>query len=452
MIKNYFLTAIRNLLREKGHSLIKILGLSLSLMACIFISLYLKHELSFDQSHPQKNRIYRIIEKQNQAGTWYDIAKTPPPLAEKIKNDFTGVESAVHLIPNYDLFLTNIESEVSIDKVKGIYSKEALVEILDLTFIQGDAKDAFAHPASIVVTETLAYQLFGEENPMGKLVQFQSDTTLQVRGVIQDLPKHSHMPLDCVIPLNFLVDRFGMDLTNWGQNYFYTYAMLAEGVDPQHLGDQINQFAQQGLNWDWVTFSLQPLTDIYLHSFFAFNTDFGPRGDYRYVRYSLLIGLIILLIASINLVNLAVASASQRNKEIGMRKISGASRKQIALQFMGEAFLQVILSFFIGITGVQLALPLFNSWTQLNLTWELSPLFWLSLGGLFVLTVLLTGVYPSWLLGAKSPKESFTSKSHLKQNKGFSLQELFDRRSIFCGHYPDWSYPGDFPAAEFHTE
>lgn len=401
MLRNHFIIAWRNLLKNKVFSFINIFGFAAGIAVCLLILLFIADELRYDKFNKNYHTLYRVAQEQGQSGTWYKVGRSPAPLAAALQQDIPEIVNATRFALWGNMLLTY--GDKLIDEPGGIYAEKNLFQMFDFPFMQGNSHTAFANPHSIVLTESLARKYFGNANPVGKSIRLNNQYTLAVTGVIKNIPAHSHLQFDFVIPFEFLKE-YGTDLTKWGHNAFYTYVQLSERADVQKVDAKLRSYAKTKFNEDEQVLYLQALKDIHLYSQFDFNSDFGQRGDIRYVRFFSLIAAIVMLIAVFNFMNLSTARATQRAKEVGLRKVIGASRKQLILQFLGESLLFSLLAGLLSLTVVQLSLPLFNELTGkhisiLGFEYTHTLLF----GGLIVLVGLLAGIYPAFFLSSFLP-------------------------------------------------
>lgn len=422
MFSHYFKTAVRNLLRNKLISAINILGLSTGLAVCLIIYLFVSYQKSYDTHHTKADQIYRVVQDQLQSGEWYAVARTPAPMAPYILENYPDAENASRTAFRSNMLLS--AGETHRDGFQGVFADPAFMEIFDHQILQGDPQQALSDPYSIILTESLRKNMFQEtEEVLGKTILFNQETPLIVKAVIADIPRESHIPYDYIIPFS-LFETYGMNLANWNANAYYTYVQLREGTDISAIDRELTRYIQEDRGQDDQRFYLQPLTDIFLKSDFAFNTDFGPRGKEQTIYFFSLIAFIILLIACINFTNLSTAKALKRTREIGLRKVVGAGRNQLIRQFMGESLLTVSISFILAIFISQQALPFFHALTGLEIYTDWSnPSLYLGMGGIFLLTMLLAGSYPAFILSSYKPVEALSQKIFGK-DKGSGVRKV----------------------------
>ncbi|TAE49834.1 MAG: ABC transporter permease [Bacteroidetes bacterium] len=416
MLRNYFLIASRNLLKSKGFSLINILGLAMGLTVCMLILAYVSCELGFDRFNDNYHTLYRVAQHQEQNGVWYKVGRTPAPLAASMKSEFPEVKNATRFALWGPMLVSH--EQTSFDESGGIYAEPALFEMFTFGFVRGNAQQALASPNSIVLTESFAKKYFGEENPIGKTLTINREHPLQVTGVLYDIPARSHLRFDFVIPFEF-VKNYGANLEGWGANAFYTYVQLQDPTAEAGLSEKLGGYAGEKFGASGVKFYMQPLSGIHLQSAFDFNTDFGKRGDIRYVRFFIALACVVLLLGCLNFINLSTARAIKRAKEVGLRKAVGASRIQLIAQFLGESFLLVALSGVLAVFLVRMLLPAFGDLIgkPISLPYETLQFWALFIGGL-ILTGLLSGSYPAFVLSSYLPVKAFRGETPRRSGGG----------------------------------
>jgi ABC-type antimicrobial peptide transport system permease subunit len=310
-----------------------------------------------------------------------------------------------------------------IDEPGVIYAEKNLFQMFDFPFVQGNCQSAFTNPHSIILTESLARKYFGNANPMGKHIQLNNEYTLAVTGIIKDIPAHSHLKFDFVIPFEFITE-YGTDLSKWGANAFYTYVQLSDKADIQTVDAKMRKYYQEKFEEDSEILYLQALKDIHLYSQFDFNTDFGIRGDIRYVQFFALIAAIVMLIAVSNFMNLSTARATRRAKEVGLRKVVGAGRGQLIFQFLGESLLFAFIAGILSLTVVQLSLPFFNELTgkQISIT-SFEPIYIVLFCSIILFIGLLAGTYPAFFLSSFLPAKVLKGQQ-ITASKGAMLRKV----------------------------
>jgi ABC-type antimicrobial peptide transport system permease subunit len=404
MLKNYFIIAIRNLWKNKVYSGINIIGMAIGLACCLTIGLFIRDELSYDRFHTHGKNIYRVIEKQVQAGEVYDVAVTPSPLAAALKKDFAAIEQTCR-IGNRSGFFQNGNTITETSNL--LIVDNSFFSLFDFKLVQGDARKALLKPDEVVISESMADRMFGTAwrkggHLTGRLIQLNNKRSLILAGIAKDAPTNSHIQFEAL--LSFSYDELKPDRDRWDNNDFHTYIQLRPDADAARIAQQIFKYIPKFLPKSQITLSLQPLFDIYLHSDFAFTTDWSKTSNIMYVRIFTAVGLIVLLIAIFNFINLSTARAIQRAREVGVRKAIGAFRRQLIVQFIGESLFMTLLAVTTAQVLLQVFLPLMNHIAGKQIAVPVSdPLFWLVIAGFTVLVSLLAGIYPAFYLSGFEP-------------------------------------------------
>lgn len=408
MFKNYLKTAIRNLLRYKGFAIINILGLSIGITGCLVIALFVIDEKKYDKSIPGAENIYRAFDRRVSNGNVSYGASTAPAYATYLKDNYPEVESSARILMTIDKFLMENGKEASNYENKGLFVDSTFFEIFPVEFKDGDRKTALKNPFSVVLSEKLAKRYFGNDNPIGKTIFIDKDT-LQVTGVMGALPDHFHLDFNYLMSMpsaRLDPERF----KRWGWHQFYTYIKLKPGSDIQNLQDKFHAYFKKEIapNETNATSSFlpyfQPLTDIHLKSA-NFVYDNAIRGNESYVKGLTIIALFVLVIACFNFINLATARSFRRAKEIGVRKVVGASRKQLVVQFIGETILLSVISMIIATFATALIIPSLNEFTGKSIDFNpiSDPLTGIGILAAGVLIGILAGIYPAFILSGFKP-------------------------------------------------
>ncbi len=426
MLKNYLKITLRNFLRHKTHAAINVLGLAFGIASCLLILLHIQDELRFDAFHQKAERIFRVVSTQHRAGQEdAHFGYSEAPLGPSLVNDMPQVEAAVRFFRGFRL--TVKASEPGIIVRNYFFTEPSLFQVFDFKLLQGDPQTALTAPSSVVLTETTARKYFGEENPLGKTLKIEAEdfpefsrNAFTVTGVLRDLPANSHLQFDLLISLATFE---GFEMTrewvrSWEFDGAITYVSLKPGLAPAELQKQFPAFSEKHRGAEeWVrnSFSLQPLKDIHFYSQHVRAEENHSEGEIVYVYVFSALALVIALIACINYMNLATALAANRAKEIGMRKVVGAQRKQLVAQFLGESLLTTFAALLLAIGILELALPAFNDVAGKNLALDLNnngPLL-AGMFGILLLIGFIAGSYPAFYLSRFRPvatlKGSFAS-------------------------------------------
>ncbi|MCP4703252.1 MAG: FtsX-like permease family protein, partial [candidate division Zixibacteria bacterium] len=412
MFSNYFKVAFRNILKFKGYSFINIAGLAVGMTCCILIMLWVNDELSYDNFHQNKDRLFRVA-KQNIDRGDEKSALTPMPTGPALKEEYTEIVSSTRFSINGPRLIKYDDIKFQ-DDIVAIADPDYL-QMFSFPLIKGDANTALADKFSVIISEKMRDKYFGQVNPIGEILSIdRRDFT--VTGIMKDLPQNTHMQFDCLVP--FLSNRqYLLDaLNNWGASAYYTYVLLHESAIAEEVQQNISGLINQKYpDAEYVIkLHLQSIEEIHLYH--DVNDYLKGKGDIKYVYLFSALVFLVLLIACVNFMNLATARAATRIKEIGVRKVIGAGKSDLMKQFFGESLILSFISFVFAITLAELLLPLFNVWSGKNIGWgEIGDLS-LILGSvtLVIITGILAGSYPAIFLSSFKPAEVFKSnqKSH----------------------------------------
>jgi|HubBroStandDraft_1064217.scaffolds.fasta_scaffold30023_1 putative ABC transport system permease protein len=405
MLRNYFKTAWRSLLRGKSFSLINIAGLVVGMAGATLILLWLFNEISYDRFHVNRDRIYKVYAMTDIPGEKHTaIDVVSQPLGPAMKAKFPEVESFARLADVSHFLFT--AGDKSFTGVKGEFVDPDFLRVFSFPQAAGDQSQPLGSLSSIVVTERLARKLFGTTDVIGKTLRIDSTDNLTITAVLKDLPSNTEFNFEYLLPWSYL-KKLGWNNDDWVSNNTYTFLLLKPHSDPAAFNEKIRDFTRvnTGRNDLWVHF-VYPLSQWRLYSSFENGVPAGGRIDT--VRVFALIAVFILLIACINFMNLSTARSEQRAKEVGIRKVAGAGRVLLIGQFIAESFLTVLIAGLLSLLLVELTLSAFGRLlgTALFVPYS-SPLFWLAATGFVLLTSLLAGSYPAFYLSAFKPVAIF---------------------------------------------
>ncbi|HZK95407.1 MAG TPA: ABC transporter permease [Prolixibacteraceae bacterium] len=434
MIKNYFKIAWRNLMKNKAFSFINIIGLAIGISVCLIIILFVYDELSYDRFNKKADQIVRVTFGGKLGGEVMKEAVVMAPVAQTLMQDYPEVLDATRLVKNNPTKISykekTFDNEITCAVDLNFFS------VFTLPFVKGDPKTALVEPNSVVITEETARKYFGDEDPMGKVIEFKTyNATKKVTGIIKKIPANSHFHFDFFASM---ADVQAAKSTSFLYGSFYTYLVLQKGYDYKKLQAKLPQVAEKymgpqlmqamGINMQEfrkkgndIGLYLQPLTDIHLRSDFTVNLE--PGGDLRYVYIFGAIALFMLLIACINFINLSTAGASKRAKEVGIRKVLGSLNAELIRQFLFESILLAMIALVIGLALVKMALPFFNHLANKNLTLQIlgNPFILLVLVAFGLLVGILAGSYPAFFLSSFKPVAALKSK-FISKSKSISLR------------------------------
>lgn len=367
MLFNYLLIALRNIRRHKAYAFINITGLAVGLTAFIFIFLYVQDELSYDRYHEDADRIVRISrEWKNQNNeTSLHLGAIAPPFLPLIRTQFGDqIDASTRILANFSSLLS--VDDLHIQERGGIFFVEPdFLKIFSIPLIEGDPESALSGVNSLVLTRSAAERYFGDEDPIGRTILYNSSAPLVVTGVIEDVPSNTHFQFQVLVSFRAVEQQLGETFmtTNFGSNNYYTYVKLKEGVDIREFESQLpglidSQFAaapRGQLASQFNILHVWPITSIHLQS--NLDSEIGTNSDIAYVWIYTIVGLFILAIACINFMNLSTARYGDRMKEIGMRKVMGASIQSILMLLNAEFLKLVGMSFVIaGVGALTIAL------------------------------------------------------------------------------------------------
>jgi putative ABC transport system permease protein len=421
MLKFNFKIAWRNIRKNKVFSSINIIGLALSMACCLAISMYIWEQTHYDTFHADSKNIYRITNKQNQAGKFYLAATTPGPLAPALQKDLPEIKNTVRFGNWSGLLKTGnkVYEEKSVQ-----LTENSIFSVFNFPLLKGNAKTALLGIDEIVITEKTAMKYFGKDwrnNPslLGQVFTLNGEVNFKLAGVAANPPENSSIQFDILLPMAFLfkTDEWS---NNWGSNNYHTYLQVKPGTDitafETKLSKQLKVYKPDTDN----LLQLQPLNKQYLYSKFDFFTDWGKRSDIKYVKIFLGVGLLLLLIACVNFVNLSTARSLKRSMEVGVRKVTGASRRQLIFQFLSESVLIATIAGVIAIIILKLAQPFLQELTGTSI--ELNPASGLlfSFFLLFIIIIgLIAGIYPAFILSSFKPIKVLKGKPEIKSGVGF---------------------------------
>lgn len=428
--------ALKAFTKNKLNSVVSLVGFAMGLTAFIVIALFIEDELKYDRFHRDKDRIYRIA---TDMGADFNNPLTPMPLAAALQTNVPEIDKVVRFSKNRDAKALFSYGEKRFYETDYMYADSSVFDVFSFNFVSGDARTALTAPHTLVVTESTARKYFGAEDPLNKVVTIQGeDNGYKVTGVVKDLPAQSHFHFSFLLSFSSASQQHA---DNWLIPFMFTYITVKPGTSTERLETKITtvltkNFAgqiekQSGMSWaafqkkngHGIKAYLQPLTAIHLHS--NLRVELEANGNYQYVLLFGWIGVFILLLSCVNFINLTTASASLRAKEIGLRKVVGATKKELVKQFLFECFLLCFLALTVALALTDLALPFVNQLTGKHLSMQgvlLLPLFPV-LAGTLLLVAILSGMYPAFYLSRLNPVEAFKKRFN-SQGNGLSVRRL----------------------------
>jgi putative ABC transport system permease protein len=420
MLKNHLKVALRYLVKQKGYSLINIVGLAIGLSCSILILLYVQDERSYDRFHEKADQIYRVVMERKYPEQTFVWAPNAPAVAQGLVNALPEVLAATRLRRPSATFVRHDQKSAGEERV--LMANATFFDVFSIKLIQGDPQSALQQPNSIVITRATAAKYFGQKSPLGETLLldnadgfFDKAGGFRVTGVAENMPANSHFHFDVLVPI---ASRPPEQPGNWlGWFYYYTYIVVREDASPAALQAKLpNLIAKHGgasfkalssgsfdeylKSGNGYRYILQPLTDIHLRS--NLRNELAPSGSLTHIYVLTMIALLILAIAGINFMNLSAARSTARAKEVGVRKVLGSQRGQLVQQFLTESVVLCVFALLLAMVFVATFLPLFNSFTGKALTPDrlFSPGLMMLITAIVVGVGVLAGSYPAFVLSA----------------------------------------------------
>jgi putative ABC transport system permease protein len=402
MLKTYFKIAYRNLIRHKAYSIINISGLAIGMAASILILLWVQNELSYDRFHKNADQIYRIT--CNASG--FKAAVNPAGMPGGLKAQMPEIKNTVRL-SHLSTNLFEVGNR-KFEEKRVFYADDTFLQIFSYALVKGDPLTALKRADGVLITQDMAKKYFGQDDAIGKVLRKDNGGNVVVTGVLANIPANSDLQFDFILPMASIA-KTNNDLKNnvWDNFNFYSYVQLDKNFVP--TAASLSKFAQQmtriyhKVKPDMkIEFQLQPLTSIHLSQ--PLQVDLPGHGNVQYVRIFFIVAILILVVACINFMNLATARSARRAKEIGLRKVAGAIRGQLIIQFLGESLLISFFALLLALALVWVFLPMFNNLADKKLAIDfLNGKLWLSLLGIALVTGLVSGSYPALFLSGFNP-------------------------------------------------
>ena len=401
MFRNYLKIAFRNIAGSPLFSMINIVGLAIGLACCIVISVFVNYELSYDKHWKDADRIYRVT--RDFFSNDLKLVRVAPPIGPLLAEDFDEIEDMTRAL---QANVTLSHGDLSIVEEQLVIADTNLFEFFDLEFVAGDRDTALAAPTNIVLSERAADRYFGSEDPMGQTLNIMGREDLTVTGIIRDLPDNTHMAFELVGSIDIIPIVMGQTaLENWGSNNYFTYLRLPPGYDPNDLEAQFEGFVIKHRGEDApksTALGLQALPDIHLTS--NRDAEWRTNGSLAVVYTFSAVAFVVLLIACVNFMNLTTARSTQRAREVGIRKVVGARRGQVTVQFLGESVLLTAIAMLLAVAIVELSLPAFAAFLEKPLAFSLTdPTTLLTLLAGTLVVGLFAGSYPAFFLSQFRP-------------------------------------------------
>ena len=412
MFKNYLKQTWRSITKNKTYSFLNIIGLSAGLTCFVFIALWVSDELSYDKFNNNYDRIVRLISTTKTQTETTESAVSSAPMAKALKNDYAEVENTVRLRMREEI-ITHKNQQVLQPDI--LLTDPSFFEVFSYHISRGNVATALSEPYSIILTESTAKKYFGDADPIGQtlLLNMYDSTgygaTYKITGVMPDPPRNAHFTFEMLASFKTIevADPDALTVDDWGDGSYYTYLLLKKGVDHKAFSKKITYFYGKYVGdlfkiWKPIySYKLQPLSDIHLCSNLQY--EIASTGNITQVYIFSTIGIFILLLAGINYTNLATARAAGKAKEVGIKKVVGAGKKQLILQYLSESVLTAIIALLLSFLFSFLLQPFFYELTGKDLSLFSSPLLLIFLLGVTIFLGVLSGIYPAIILSAFKP-------------------------------------------------
>lgn len=398
MFLNYLKVAFRTLWKNKKLSLINIAGLAVAIACTLHIFMFVQDELEYDRHHAEAHMIYRVVKDFiNDDGSRIPDATTPGPLAAAMQQEIPEVRAITRVFPPWGASVV-VEHHDNRTQESQIWRVDSsFFQVFTVPFLKGNALTALSDINSVILTETTAFRHFGKEDPVGKTLKIGGDAVI-VTAVIADVPQQAHFHYDFLLPFQTLGPNVDQE---WGSYNYYTYVKVREGTDIPAFETKIQQVHDKNVEKSYSDFYTQQLTEIHLNS--QLKWELEPNGNQLYVYVLTIIAIFILVIAAINYVNLSTARSSLRAKETGVRKVSGAQRNSLILQFLLESLITCLIAAAVALAISSAMIPIVQELTQKQIAFTERPQVILYLFGTTLLIGVLAGIFPALYLSSFQP-------------------------------------------------
>lgn len=432
MLRNFFKTAGRNILRHKAYSIINFVGLTCGVTLALLIMVYVRSEVSFDDFQAKGDRLYRI---KYVAPNGLELATSPPPLTPAMPEFFPEVEMAGRMYGR-NVSIKRPEAEDSFEETGVFFADSSIMKMMTFEYVKGNPGNSLKEEFTVVINQEMATKYFGDKDPIGETLLFAGKHSFKVTAVVKDFPENSHINFNMLVPYENMFDMESDETAallrqNLSVNFIishgYTYVLLKEGADPKNvdkgMGDLLKKYALPNLQVGQV-FTLFPVRDIHMNS--TMLAEANGTNSWANILIFAGVGLLTIIIACINYINLSTAQSFTRIKEIGIRKILGSFKYQIITQFLAESFLFCLIAFLLSYVAFYVTLPMLNELMGKNLQFEqvVDMKLVLASVGLLILITLLAGGYPSYFV------TKFESVNTLKGNGSAAIGGQWFRKAL----------------------
>lgn len=406
MFKNYFKIALRNIIQQKIYSFINIAGLAIGLACFILVILYIRYEFNYESHHKKADEVYRVNVVQQHPNGVFKLSHSMVPLGRALAEELPEIEDYARL---YDARRTLVKyQDKRFYEDAMVFTDQGIFNLFTIPVVSGHMESALTNKFSVVITESTAKKYFGEQNPVGQTLLIDNEISLVVTAIVKDFPKNTHISADFLVSFDTFYELFGEDFVdNWVTTILFTYVLIPENQNLTEIEKKINKVCEGHSSSEVKkTFELEQFSRIHLYS------EVSTFGDIQYIYIFLAIGILILLIASINFMNLSTARSAKRANEVGLRKVVGANQWQLIKQFLGESTLTSFLALIVALLIVDSVLPVFRNLTEQELSFPAiaDGNFYGSLVVITLIVGLLSGSHPALYLSAFPPLSLFKGK------------------------------------------
>ncbi|MBN1271052.1 MAG: ABC transporter permease [Candidatus Aminicenantes bacterium] len=399
MLKNYIKVTLRSLSKHKGYSLINIFGLAIGMACCLLITIWVLDELSFDKFHENIDVLHRVEENQHYSGRDFHVTVTPYPLGPVLVAEIPEIMDATRFVYVPGLLLEY--------KGKAYYENEAravdpsFLKMFTFPLLKGNVDEVLQDPHSLILSEDIAVKYFGDENPIGKVIEVNNKHEFTVTGILKEVPHNSSLEFDILLPYEFL-KQIGQTNEHFGSNSIQTFIQLQEPSAFKAANEKIFGFIRKRVRQSRTDLELIPYKRLHLHSYWGYDKD---PGAIQYVYIFSAIAFFVLLIACINFMNLSTARSANRAKEVGLRKVVGAQKSHLLRQFYGESIIVSLIALILAVIIVTLLLPVFGNLAAKEMSWKVGGIGSILAGllGITVFTGIIAGSYPAVFLSSFRP-------------------------------------------------
>lgn len=441
MLKNFLITALRNLFREKGSSALNLAGLTLGITCSLILFLLVKHLATFDNFHSKRDRIFRVVTEMDGNNSRFYTPGVPKPLPNAFRQDFPEAEevtftsyrsSALIRVPQAGSAPKKFQEEAGV-----VFAQPNFFRIFDRPIQSGDPLKGLDDPREAIIARSLAKKYFDREDVIGEIVQYDS-VEYTITSVMEDPPGNTDFPF--TLMLSYATIERAEEQPNWRSIWSdeHCYILLKEGVTPGAIASRMNGFVEKYIgkdNFRHQTFNLQPLSDLHFDTRYS---NYSYQANPREMLVALaVVAAFLILTACINFINLSTAEAIKRSKEVGIRKSLGSSRGQLIVQFLGETTLVTVVAMMLSLGLTQIALGLVNAFLELPLTLDFSedPLLWVFVIGVTVLVSLLSGLYPSLVISGFKPVSALKNQITNRSSSGYHLRRSLVVLQFFISQF-----------------